>query len=96
MSATPANVLIIGAGPAGASAALFLAQKGIACTIVDKESFPRDKICGDALSGKTVEVLNKLDKTLVPELAADTKYLGSWGVTFVAPNGQALRVPFQT
>lgn len=96
MSATPANVLIIGAGPAGASAALFLAQKGIASTIVDKESFPRDKICGDALSGKTVEVLNKLDKSLVPELAADEKYLGSWGVTFVAPNGQALRVPFQT
>lgn len=90
------DVLIIGAGPAGASAALFLAKKGINSVILEKEKFPRDKICGDALSGKTVEVLNKLDKNLVAELSANKKFLGSWGVTFVAPNGQALRVPFQT
>ena len=90
------DVLIIGAGPAGTSAALFLAKKGINSVILEKEKFPRDKICGDALSGKTVEVLNKLDKNLVAELSANKKFLGSWGVTFVAPNGQALRVPFQT
>lgn len=90
------DVLILGAGPAGASAALFLAKQGIASTIVDKASFPRDKICGDALSGKVVEVLNKLDKSLVHELATDAHYLGSWGVTFVAPNLQSLRVPFTT
>lgn len=88
--------MIIGAGPAGATTALFLAKKGINSVIVDKEKFPRDKICGDALSGKTVEVLNKLDKSLVPELNVHPDYLGSWGVTFVAPNEQALRVPFQT
>ena len=90
------DILIIGAGPAGASAALFLAQNGISSTIVDKAIFPRDKICGDALSGKVVEVLNKLDKTLVEELAGHQKLLGSWGVTFVAPNGKSLRVPFST
>lgn len=91
------DILIIGAGPAGAATALFLAKQGIASVVVDKASFPRDKICGDALSGKVVEVLNKLDKNLVHELNADTtKFLGSWGVTFVAPDQQALRVPFRT
>ena len=90
------DVLIIGAGPAGASAALFLAKKGIACTIVDKSVFPRDKVCGDALSGKVVEVLNKLDKQLAHELGNNEQMVGSWGVTFVAPNGKALRVPFST
>lgn len=90
------DVLIIGAGPAGASTALFLAKQGIASTVIDKATFPRDKICGDALSGKVVEVLNKLDKSLVNELASDSQYLGSWGVTFVAPNTQWLRVPFTT
>ena len=90
------NVLIIGAGPAGTSTALFLAKQGIASTIIDKATFPRDKICGDALSGKVVEVLNKLDKSLAMELATDNHYLGSWGVTFVAPNLEALRVPFTT
>ncbi len=91
------DILIIGAGPAGAATALFLAKQGVPSTVVDKASFPRDKICGDALSGKVVEVLNKLDKNLADELNADgTKFLGSWGVTFVAPNQQALRVPFRT
>ena len=90
------DVLIIGAGPAGASTALFLAKQGIASTIIDRATFPRDKICGDALSGKVVEVLNKLDKTLVSELNTNPVLLGSWGVTFIAPNGKALRVPFTT
>ncbi len=90
------DILIIGAGPAGASAALFLAKKGIHSVIVEKEKFPRDKICGDALSGKTVEVLNKLDKSLVDEISNYEKFLGSYGVTFFAPNQDFLRVPFQT
>lgn len=89
------NILIIGAGPAGTSAALFLAKKGISCTLVDKASFPRDKICGDALSGKVVEVLNKLNTDYAEELNIHPQFLGSWGVTFVAPNGQSLRIPFK-
>jgi geranylgeranyl reductase family protein len=90
------DVLIVGAGPAGSSAALFLAKNGISSVIIDKEKFPRDKICGDAISGKAVEVLNKLNPKLVNELSVDKHALGSWGVTFVAPSGQALRVPFVT
>lgn len=90
------DVLIVGAGPAGCTAAMFLAKKKIASVLVDKEKFPRDKICGDALSGKAVEVLNKLDSGLVTELQHHSEFLGSYGVTFVAPNGKTLRVPFQT
>lgn len=96
VAAVQTDVLIIGAGPAGCGAALFLAKKGIRSVLVDKEFFPRDKICGDALSGKVVEVLNKLDKNLVKEISTNNQFLGSWGVTFVAPNGEALRVPFIT
>ncbi len=89
------RILILGAGPGGASAALFLAKKGIECLLVDKASFPRDKICGDALSGKVVEVFKKLDPAIVERLAVDAQALGSWGVTFVAPNRKGLRVPFK-
>ncbi|MFN8397202.1 MAG: geranylgeranyl reductase family protein [Bacteroidia bacterium] len=89
------RILILGAGPGGSSAALFLAKAGIDCLLVDKATFPRDKICGDALSGKVVEVLKKLDSQVVQHLAADPMALGSWGVTFVAPNRKALRVPFR-
>ncbi len=89
------DILIVGAGPAGCSVALFLAKLGISSTLLDKEKFPRDKICGDALSGKAVEVLNKLDKSYVGELSMDSNFLGSWGVNFIAPNGETLRVPFR-
>jgi hypothetical protein len=61
------DILIIGAGPGGAATALFLAKQGIGSILVDKATFPRDKICGDALSGKEVEVLRKLDPSLVSQ-----------------------------
>ena len=62
--------------------------------LVDKAVFPRDKICGDALSGKVVEVMKKLDPAYVDLMSQDAHNLDSWGVTFVAPNGMDLRVPF--
>lgn len=89
------DILILGAGPGGAATALFLAKQGIASVLVDKATFPRDKICGDALSGKVVEVLKKLDPSLVAELNEHSEFLGSYGVTFIAPNGKDLRVPFK-
>lgn len=89
------DTLILGAGPGGAATALFLAKKGIPCTLVDKAVFPRDKICGDALSGKVVEVLRKLDPGIVERLSVLPTQVGSWGVTFVAPNEKPLRVPFR-
>jgi geranylgeranyl reductase family protein len=90
------DILIIGAGPAGAATALFLAKYGIRSVLVDKATFPRDKICGDALSGKVVEVLKKLDPLLINDLNEQKSgFLGSFGVTFIAPSGQSLRVPFK-
>ena len=44
------DVLIAGAGPAGAIAALVLARAGARVLIVDRERFPRDKLCGDTLN----------------------------------------------
>jgi geranylgeranyl reductase family protein len=43
------DVLVIGAGPAGASAAHACATAGLDVTVVDRSPFPRDKVCGDAL-----------------------------------------------
>lgn len=87
--------MIIGAGPGGATAALQLAKLGIGCLLVDKATFPRDKVCGDALSGKVVEVLRKLEPSIIDQLQLQPTQIGSWGVTFVAPNLKQLRVPFK-
>ena len=44
------DVAIVGAGPAGSSAAIFLARKGYAVTLIDKAQFPREKLCGDFIN----------------------------------------------
>jgi flavin-dependent dehydrogenase len=49
MAATDADVAVVGAGPAGAAAALFAAQRGLRVIVVDKQAFPRDKPCGEGL-----------------------------------------------
>jgi len=44
------DVVIVGAGPAGAVAGLVLARAGARVRIVDRATFPRDKLCGDTLN----------------------------------------------
>ncbi|MCS6819351.1 MAG: NAD(P)/FAD-dependent oxidoreductase [Chitinophagales bacterium] len=89
------DILIIGAGPAGLAASLYLAYHGVSCVVAEKNSFPRDKICGDALSGKVLEALKKIDSSLVDSLKDAPFALPSYGVTFVAPSGRSLRLPFK-
>jgi geranylgeranyl reductase family protein len=53
-----ADVLVVGAGPAGSWLAGLLAKRGLDVMIIDKERFPREKICGGGLSRKAVELLD--------------------------------------
>ncbi len=89
------KVCIVGAGPAGVSAALQLNKLGIDCVMVDKAVFPRDKICGDGLSGKVITSLNKIDPEIVKRLDLKSFKLNSWGVTFVSPNRKKLEVGYR-
>lgn len=84
------DVIIVGAGPAGSSCAMFLGREGNKVLLIDKAKFPRDKTCGDACSGKSVGVLRELG--LLPEIekAAHGKI---YGVIFSSPNGTILEVP---
>src|SRR5216683_1252867 len=49
MERPDADVVVIGAGPAGATAALFAARRGRRVIVFDKQAFPRDKPCGEGL-----------------------------------------------
>ena len=89
------DVCIVGAGPGGVTAALHLANRGIPCTLVDKAFFPRDKVCGDALSGKVVNELRRIDEALPGKLAGSAVSLPAWGMQLTAPNGQPLDIPFR-
>lgn len=52
-----ADVVVVGAGPAGATAAHYLASVGLDVVVLDKARFPRDKICGDGLTPRAVAEL---------------------------------------
>ena len=52
-----ADVIVVGAGPAGASTAYHLAQAGADVLLLEKAAFPRDKICGDGLTPRAVRQL---------------------------------------
>jgi len=45
-----ADVLVIGAGPAGIAAAITAQRAGLGVVVIDKATFPRDKCCGDGLT----------------------------------------------
>ncbi len=89
------KVCIIGAGPGGACAALQLAQLGISSIVVDKAIFPRDKVCGDGLSGKVLTILERIDKGIGERLQKAVFKMDSWGVTFVAPNRIGMDIPYK-
>lgn len=88
------DVCILGGGPGGCAAALQLARRGVRSVLLERAVFPRDKVCGDALSGKVMRTLERLDPDLAARVKGDVRSMPSWGVTFVAPSGRKLRVPF--
>lgn len=54
------DVIICGAGPAGSTCALALAGSGLNIAVIDKASFPRDKVCGDAIAAYIPKVLHSI------------------------------------
>jgi geranylgeranyl reductase family protein len=61
VTSTPAvDVLVIGAGPAGSTAAYWLAQHGHRVTVLERRDFPRSKACGDALTPRAVQQLDDM------------------------------------
>ena len=54
------EVIVVGAGPGGATTAAALARAGRDVLLLDRQSFPRDKICGDAVSLGAIRILNDL------------------------------------
>ena len=52
-----ADVIVVGAGPAGATTAFYLAQSGLDVLLLEKSRFPREKVCGDGLTPRAVKTL---------------------------------------
>jgi geranylgeranyl reductase family protein len=85
------DVVIVGAGPAGSAAAIGLAQRGYEVTLLDKQCFPREKLCGD--------FVNPINRPLFRELGVEEQVLAQphatvTGFRVTGTSGRAAEVEF--
>jgi geranylgeranyl reductase family protein len=89
MHEAPVDVAIVGAGPAGAAAAITLALADRHVVLLDKATFPRDKICGDGITTGALRLLE--------ELGLDPRTVPSWtdvsDIHVASPSGHIATFP---
>jgi len=89
------DVIVVGAGPAGATTATALAQQGHDVLLIDRQTFPRDKICGDAVSQGCIRIMNGLGMGSKIEAAVARGELYQLdGMRLVGPSGHTLEAHF--
>ncbi|MBU0492199.1 MAG: geranylgeranyl reductase family protein [Chloroflexi bacterium] len=80
-----ADILIVGAGPAGAAAAYFAARAGARVLLADRARFPRDKVCGDGVSSVALPVLDRMG---LGNWVPAGRFVEPRVILICAPNGQ--------
>jgi geranylgeranyl reductase family protein len=83
------DVVIVGGGPAGSSCAAFCALAGLRTLVLDREKFPREKVCGDCLNPSCWRVLERLD---VVQHVLDLPHSKLSSVEFIAIDGRKVIV----
>jgi geranylgeranyl reductase family protein len=84
-----ADVIVVGAGPAGSSVAYFLATAGLDVLVLEKSQFPREKVCGDGLTPRVVKALTGMG---VPLTESDG-WLRNKGLRIIGGGGR-IEVPW--
>ena len=91
-----ADVLVVGAGPAGSTTAYHLAQAGLDVLVVEKSTFPREKVCGDGLTPRAVRQLLRMGIDTSPS-AHPSPSGGAWirnrGLRIMG-GGMRLQIPW--
>ncbi|MFZ0916475.1 MAG: NAD(P)/FAD-dependent oxidoreductase [Candidatus Udaeobacter sp.] len=89
----PFDVAIVGGGPAGSSCAAFCALAGLRTLVIEREKFPREKVCGDCLNPSCWAVLERLG---VAQRVRDLSHSKLDSVEFIAIDGHRVVVDLPT
>src|SRR5207247_11007270 len=87
------DVAIVGGGPAGSSCAAFCALAGLRTLVLEREKFPREKVCGDCLNPSCWPVLERLS---LAQRIRDLPHSKLASVEFIAINGRKVVVDLPT
>jgi menaquinone-9 beta-reductase len=79
-----ADVIVVGAGPAGSAVAYYLATAGLDVLVLEKSTFPREKVCGDGLTPRAVKALT----TMGVPIAASDGWLRNKGLRIIGGGGR--------
>src|SRR5664279_6089870 len=85
-----ADVIVVGAGPAGSTAATYLARSGVDVLLLEKSTFPREKVCGDGLTPRGVKQVLALGIDV-----SGPDWLRNKGLRVVG-GGRSLELPWPT
>ena len=83
-AAESADVIVVGAGPAGSSVAYHLATAGLDVLLLEKASFPREKVCGDGLTPRAVKALTSMGVSI----AESDGWLRNKGLRIIGGGGR--------
>jgi len=84
------DCIVVGGGPGGAAAASYLAMGGKRVLLIEKGVWPRDKVCGDAVGGKSLGHVKALG---IKAKLESTPHFRVTGIVFSSPNGKEVMVP---
>src|ERR1043166_1498108 len=87
------DVAIVGGGPAGSSCAAFCALAGLRTLVLERERFPREKVCGDCLNSSCWPVLERL---ALAQRVLDLRHSKLTSVEFIAIDGPKVIVDLPT
>lgn len=83
------DIIVVGGGPGGSAAASYAALAGNKVLLIEKAVWPRDKICGDAVGGKSLRHVKELG---VKEMIESTPHFRVTGMMFSSPNGNQVTI----
>jgi len=83
------DVIVVGGGPGGSAAASYHSMKGRKVLLLEKEIWPRDKICGDAVGGKSLRHVKELG---VKTMIEDTPHFRVDSIVMSSSNGKEVKI----